>query len=124
MKLDNIWLPAAKEQFKQNSEDMHTIHSGGMVTEMFGPSCDKSYAQTAVRYEHMQNMGTEEYDQALAEAHQTSYLLWQYKSFCEESERSVKSDSQHAEFGACKTGGGCGFFNNEGKNHVKGPVFI
>ena len=45
-----------------------------------------------------------------------SYILWQYKSFCQESLQSLNSDSQHAEFGACKTGGGCGFFNNSGQS--------
>jgi len=96
--LDNLWLVGAQEQFSQNADDMTQLRTGGMVTEMFGPSCDASYSETA----------------ELAESYLQSYILWQYKLFCEESEESLRSVSQHAEFGACKTGGGCGFFDIDG----------
>jgi len=69
-----------------------------MLTEMFTPVCDPTYSDTV----------------AAAEAHHQSYALWQYKIFCEEDSKSLASDSQNAAFGACKTGGGCGYFAKDG----------
>jgi len=97
--LDNVWLPGAEEQFRQNAEDEASLQVGGMVTEMFSPTCDASYSQTL----------------DLAEQYSQSYILWQYKAFCEESEKTLHSKSQDGSFGSCKTGGGCGFFEQNGQ---------
>jgi len=96
--LDNFRVPGAKEQFEMNHLDQETIQVGGMVTEMFSPACDPDYDGTVKQADNWLQ----------------SYALWQYKTMCEETAATLAGVSQHAAFGACKTGGGCPFFDQAG----------
>lgn len=96
--LDNLPVYGARNQFEVNHNDQKNIQVGGMVTEMFSPACDPDYDDTMKQ----------------ADTWLQSYAVWQYKSMCEETAASLAGVSQHAAFGACKTGGGCGFFDHAG----------
>ena len=49
----------------------------------------------------------------VADFHQVSYTLWEYKTFCIETNETLNSDSQAAAYGSCKTGYGERLIFNE-----------
>lgn len=50
-----------------------------------------------------------------ADAHLLSWASWEYKAFCRETAASLASDSQQADYGACKTGyGGRDLWQDDG----------
>lgn len=75
--------------------DARRLQVGSMVTEFERPNnnddfeTDPYYATAAAMDKHLQ-----------------SWIMWELKTFCKESEESLSSDSQNAAYGACKTGYG------------------
>eukprot|EP00744_Colponema_vietnamica_P012164 GILI01017074.1.p1 GENE.GILI01017074.1~~GILI01017074.1.p1 ORF type:complete len:422 (-),score=92.93 GILI01017074.1:41-1306(-) len=64
--------------------------TGLMLTEFSAPGSGDSFADTA----------------AAADKHLTSWMFWEWKPFCRETEETLASPSQTAAWGACKTGYG------------------
>eukprot|EP01038_Epipyxis_sp_PR26KG_P011127 gene11127-14934_t len=83
-----------KVYFDQRNRDLNRLEVGGMLTEFERPQANE-------------NKNDPFYSTAdMADHHLLSWTMWEYKSFCKETNETIHSNSQSAAFGSCKTGYG------------------
>lgn len=81
--------------FNLRTDDAKRLHTGAMLTEFERPPSTNE-------------LDGFHFDETVssAEEHLLSWLAWEYKPFCQDTNESVSSDRQQGSYGACKTGGG------------------
>lgn len=81
--------------FHQREKDAQRLQTGMMLTEFERPRNDLDFdTDTFVQVADT------------ADKHLLSWTMWEYKTFCRETNETLNSNSQAAEFGSCKTGYG------------------
>lgn len=81
--------------FRVREKDARRLQVGWMLTEFERPQNNNDTVNDP--FVHTADM---------LDVHLQSWTMWEYKTFCKESETSATSDSQSADFGSCKTGYG------------------
>lgn len=81
--------------FHQRNKDAERLHVGSFLTEFERPLPNDNVVDDAFVVEA-----------DVADNYGLSWTMWEYKTFCKETEASLASDSQQASFGSCKTGYG------------------
>lgn len=76
--------------FKLHIRDAERLGTGRMLTEFGAPSYNPTY----------------DVDAGSADSHLLSWILWEFKSYCQEDAQSSSWPSQWGKFGACRTGYG------------------
>lgn len=81
--------------FRARTNDAKRLHVASMLTEFERSTSDSQnttdgFVKTA----------------DACDSHLQSWTMWEYKTFCKETEETLNSDSQAALFGSCKTGYG------------------
>jgi endoglycosylceramidase len=91
--------------FEQRMRDAQRLSTGAMLTEFERSNGDNDTISdpfiTAAE---------------AADFHLQSWSMWEFKTFCKESNETLVSDSQSAAFGACKTGYGSHLFWDDSGN--------
>lgn len=91
--------------FQQREKDAQRLGTGMFLSE-FERSTDRSDDFTTDPFIDVANM---------ADKHLVSWTMWEYKTFCQETNESLSSNSQAAAYGSCKTGyGSLLYFDREG----------
>jgi endoglycosylceramidase len=101
----HFYLPpqlSTKPYFHQREKDTKRLQTGMMLTEFERPRNDNDYETDG--FVDVANV---------ADQHLLSWTLWEYKTFCRETEATLNSNSQAAAFGSCKTGYGEHLFWND-----------
>jgi endoglycosylceramidase len=92
----HFYLPPQLEipyYFHVRENDAKRLQTGMMLTEFERPLPNDDYENDT--FVTIAN---------IADSHLLSWSMWEYKTFCRETEESLASSSQAAEFGSCKTG--------------------
>lgn len=90
--------------FHQRVKDAKRLQVGAFITETMTPT--RGHTDDDDGFVAMADA---------ADAHLLSWASWEYKAFCRETDQSLQSDSQQADYGACKTGyGGRDLWNDDG----------
>eukprot|EP01033_Poteriospumella_lacustris_P015444 gene15444-11044_t len=90
--------------FRQRVKDAQRLKVGAFITETMTPT--RGHTDDDDGFVAMADA---------ADAHLLSWATWEYKAFCRETTESLASDSQQADYGACKTGyGGRDLWNDDG----------
>eukprot|EP01040_Poterioochromonas_malhamensis_P004359 gene4360-4673_t len=88
--------------FKTREADAARLQTASMLTEFERPTNDDDIENDL--FVKAANV---------ADEYLLSWMIWEYKTFCRETEASLSSNSQAAEFGSCKTGYGEHLFWND-----------
>ena len=99
--------------FRTRLDDAKRLQVGSMVTEFERPQNNNETSPDVDPF-----VRTAE----ACDNHLQSWTMWEYKTFCKETTKTLDSDSQQAAYGSCKTGYGEHLIFDDNGNFNKDPA--